>query len=73
MGIEHLAEQVIATQFLLLTPEYQLTLEPQLRCDGGCCTAMVALQGTCSHEYRASGSQRFSRQKLELSYLIASQ
>ena len=54
-SVQHLAEKVVAAQLLLLSPQYQLTLEAQLGGHRGGCTAMIALQGTRSDQYGASG------------------
>ena len=43
LSVQHLAEKVIAAEFLLLSPQYQLTLKTYLGGNRGGCTAMIAL------------------------------
>ena len=73
LSVQHLAEKVVAAEFLLLSPQYQLTLKTYLGGNRGGCTAMIALQGTRSHQYGASGIKCFRGKELELPYLIARQ
>ena len=73
LSVEHFAKEIVTAEFLLFSPQYQFTLETKLGSYRGGRAAMIALQGTRSHQYGAFGIECLRCKELELSHLVARQ